>query len=164
VTSVGRDVGADLAALRSTVDKLPAELAQVAADVGAPAILEGARAARGTLTMSNNPRLNGELGCTAIPRATEVEFVATPMGPWFLAEFGGSPPDRGGPAGQIRPKRKYGKRKRAAALSTPHGPRARVNDHPGASPRPGWRAGVQAAEPVIVDAVEAHVAARLSEA
>lgn len=147
------DIGAVITGLAERVELLPAALAQRAGEVGGPAILAGAKAKRGSLTMSNNKKLRGELDCTVIVRdggkaKGEVEFVATPMGPWFLAEFGGKAPEK-----PITPKRRYGKRK---ALDIDGLYRASAR-HPGAGPSPGWNAGVRAAEPDIRKAVEALI-------
>lgn len=145
------DLGADLAALRSLAASLPSELAQVAADYGTPAVLLAARERRGTLSMSNNAQ-GQRLDALPIVRPggdhAEAEIVATPRGVWHLVEYGAKPHE-------IRPKRKYGKKrpKAAGGLPTPYGVFPKVN-HPGTSGRPIWDGAMADAEPVIDDAVQ----------
>lgn len=150
VSSRGGDLGADLAALRSLAASLPSELAQVAADYGTPAVLLAARERRGTLSMSNNKKGN-RLDALPIVRPgadhAEAEIVATPRGAWHLVEYGAK-------AHEIKPKRKYGKRRRAGGLPTPYGVFPKVN-HPGTAGSPVWEGAMADAEPVIDDAVQA---------
>lgn len=153
VTASG-DLIAKLASLAEAADTLVADMANAVAEPGREAILEGARAARGSLTMSNNKKLSGELDALAIPRTeggsthAECQFVAVPMGAWWLAEFGGKP-------AAIDPARRYGGRQARRALKLADGRYFASVNHPGAGPSPGWVAGVASAQSTILDAAKA---------
>lgn len=151
VTSSGVDVAGELRALSDVWPSLPGELSQAAADVGAPAVLDAVRVSRGSLTMSNNKRLRGELEILPIVKgagelSAYAELQAVPRGVWHLVEHGS----------QLYSQERVGSgrgKNRKKGMPTPYGIKSRVG------PRQVRGSGVltqamETAEPDVERAVE----------
>lgn len=173
VRSNGSDPLDEIRRLTALRETLPRRLAEVAGRVGTPAVLDEARAIRGTLSMSNNAK-GRVLDATPIVRRgvgrSEVEIQATPRGAWTLVNDGAKAHvirPKKGPGGTVRrtradaklPKGKNGRQakrgKRQPAVRTPYGVFAQVN-HPGTDGTKAWDRAMAAAEPAIIRAVEAE--------
>lgn len=152
VSSQGFDIASDVERLTGLTETIADTLAQTAADYGEPAVKTAAREIRGTLSMSNN-REARELDTLPIVRTgtahAEAEIVAVPRGAWALVEYGAKPH-------QIKVKPRGGKE----AMRTPGfgGGFYDVVDHPGTAGQQTWTRAMEAAEPVIDDAVIAAFA------
>lgn len=146
----GFDIAADIARLQGLTETLPNTLAQVAADYGEPAVKLAAREARGTLSMSHNKGMRGygELSTLAIVRPgtphAEAEIVGVPRGAWSLVEYGARPHQI-----KIRPRTKA----KAMPTAGVGGGFYDAVDHPGTAGTGIWTKAMEAAEPVIDDAV-----------
>lgn len=147
LTVDGFNIASDIQRLTDLSGTIAGTLAQVAADYGEPAVKLAAREARGTLSMSNN-RQASELDTLAIvrpgPEHAEAEIVAVPRGVWALVEYGAK-------AHKIKVRARSG----AKAMRTPGvgGGFYDVVNHPGTAGQHTWTKAMEAAEPVIDDAV-----------
>lgn len=147
LTVDGFDIAGDIERIKTVSETICNTLAQVAADYGEPAVKLAAREARGTLSMSNN-RQAGELDTLPIvrpgPTHAEAEIVAVPRGAWALVEYGAKPHRIA-----VRP------RTGSKSLRTPGvgGGFYDVVQHPGTAGQQTWTKAMEAAEPVIDQAV-----------